>query len=220
VRASLQLVSISLLPLAILAAGCSSGPAARADAASGEAGRSAAPAGAPGASGAGGRGGSGGIAADAAAEQGATERDAEADAASDVDGPVVGACLGPCLEAFLLDCQKSLGCTSTVSGNQTDLCYPNGVRERQTDTAMGIRGTVKKADGTFCYAYTRTRDVQSYFDSAGHMTAELTAGVTEFFYTATCGADMAIFHVDLSLPACTERRAISKQTCTPGACSF
>lgn len=214
-----RLTSISCLAITLVAAGCSSGSPSQADADANPDGPPAGVGGTNGGGGSGGRDGGAGAAADAAVDQradalGETGRDAG------TDGFPLGACLGVCLETLLQDCQKAIGCTSAASGSQTDLCYVNGVRERQTTSAAGIQGTVKRADGSVCYSYLRTTNVQSYFDAQGQPVGQLTAGATDLLYTATCSADPAPRPVDLGVPACAERRAISLQTCTPGACTF
>jgi hypothetical protein len=158
---------------------------------------------------------------DSTADTGAAPMDGASDvgAGDATEAQPLGACLGVCLETFTSACPKVVGCTTSMANGKTNICYANGVKEQRTIDGNMTDGTVKKADGSVCYRWTRTSATQNYLDLAGTTVAEVMNGATNNLYVVTCGAG-GPRQIDLSSDECSATRAVALQTCTPGDCTF
>jgi len=90
----------------------------------------------------------------------------------DGGGSDLGGCLGVCLETFFEPCSR-LGqtCVSSTSGNQTTMCYANGVKVLSTVAGDTKTNIVKKANGDICFQETGTTSIQYVYDPDGGLVA-------------------------------------------------
>jgi hypothetical protein len=134
------------------------------------------------------------------------------------DGAV--SCLGPCLDSLYAECPKTMQtCVSAKKGNETAICYSNGVKEDLVQSGSNLTATVKKANGDPCYVVTSpSTDTEDIADATGTQVAHIQILQPSTMLVVTCMG--SVTHVDLRQPECAAHYAASMQTCTAGACTW